>query len=81
METLQLISITLEFIIVVVSLLLAIQKRRVYGWGFAITFAIYVFYDLANLYGWEVNAALLSVSFLAATLSALLAIQMLYKKS
>jgi hypothetical protein len=32
--------------------------------GFAITFGIYVYYDLARLYSWEVSESLLSSVFL-----------------
>jgi hypothetical protein len=48
MAVLHLFSIFLEAVIVVIALLLAVHKKRLYGYGFALTFGIYVVYDLAN---------------------------------
>ena len=40
MNILQLISICIEFVIVIISLMIARSKKKVYGCGFALTFAI-----------------------------------------
>ena len=79
METLQLISIALELVIVAVALGIALKKGIAYGYGFALTFAIYVFYDLANLFSWEISVSVLQISFFVATLSALISILAVYK--
>lgn len=81
METLQLVSIVLEAVVVIVSIALALGKKKPYGWGFAITFAIYVFYDMAKLYGWNISPNILYSGFFVATISALVAVWSLYKKS
>ncbi|MDO8557433.1 MAG: hypothetical protein Q7R98_03135 [Candidatus Jorgensenbacteria bacterium] len=81
MDTLQLVSIFLEVAIVIISLMLALGKGKKYGWGFALTFAIYVFYDLAKLYLLSIPNSALYPSFFVATISALLAVWSLYKKT
>lgn len=70
MEILQIVSIVLEGLIALISAVAAFRGRS-YMYGLAFTFAIYVFYDLAKLYGWGVPANALSVIFLIATLTAL----------
>lgn len=80
METLQLISIALELIIVAIALGIALKKKMMYGWGFALTFAIYVFYDLANVFSWEISVLVLQISFFIATISMLVSILEVYKK-
>jgi len=70
MNIIPIVSIFLEFVIAVLALIIAFRKRP-YMLGFAITFGIYVYYDLARLYAWAVSEAVLSVAFLIATLAAL----------
>lgn len=73
MDIIPIVSIILEIVIAVLSLLLAL-RGRFYMIGFAITFGIYVYYDLARLYEWSISESLLSVVFLIATLTALASI-------
>ncbi|MDD5649917.1 MAG: hypothetical protein PHF86_05770 [Candidatus Nanoarchaeia archaeon] len=79
MNFIQLIAVFIELIIVILSLIIAVKKKKVYGYGFAITFAIYVFYDSVSLFLIEIPEMLLSILFFIATLSALWAIFKLYK--
>lgn len=78
--TLQYISIILEAVAVIIAILIVAKKKGVYGWGFALTFAIYVYYDYARLAGSLVSESLLSVMFFVATLSALASLLWLYRK-
>ena len=71
MNILQLISIFLEIVVAAMGILLATSKRKIYGWFIALTFVIYVFYDLANLFSLNVSQDLLYTIFLVATLSIL----------
>jgi hypothetical protein len=74
----QLVSIILEAVIAMIAILAA-HRGRVYLYGLAFTFAVYVFYDLAHLLEWEVEELLLSGLFLLATISALVAMWALYR--
>lgn len=73
MSIIPVLSIALEFVIALIALVLTFRGRP-YMAGFAITFGIYVYYDLAREYQWQVSEPLLSVVFLIATLAALAAI-------
>ena len=78
MNILQLVSISLEFVIVVISLMIAVSKKKAYGYGFALTFGVYVFYDLARLFSLGIDETLLYVVFFIATVSALVSVWKLY---
>ena len=77
--TLLVISIALEVAVAVVAALAA-SKGRPYLYGLALTFAIYVLYDLGRLLGWQVEKGILSVLFLVASASALYAVWGLYQE-
>jgi hypothetical protein len=79
MNILQLISIFIEFIIVIVSLMVAVRQKKIYGYFFALTFAVYVFYDTAKLSSSVINETLLTAMFFIATVSMLAAVLTLYK--
>ena len=80
MEILQPVSIILEAIIVIVAIAIAVRKKKCYGCGFALTFAIYVYYDSAKYFGWGALSAWLYPLFFVATVSALFSMISLYKK-
>ena len=75
---LLIVSIGLEVAVAVVAALAAL-KGRPYLFGLALTFAIYVLYDLGRLLGWTVEGGILSVLFLVASASALYAVWGLYR--
>lgn len=72
-------AILIEAAVAVVAVLAAL-KGRPYLYGLALTFAIYVLYDLGRLEGWNVGEGVLSVLFLIAALSALIAVFGLYRE-
>lgn len=77
----HLISIAIEAVIVILSLMFAVNKRRFAGLGFALTFGIYVFYDLAKYYDWSVPSTTLNYLFLVASISALISFFFLYRRT
>jgi hypothetical protein len=80
-ETLQISSIILEAMIIIIALTIALGKKKLYGLGFALTFAIYVYYDLAKFLEWQTLPSLLPILFFIATLSAMLSMIGLLRKS
>lgn len=74
-----LLSIVLEAAVAIIAILAA-RKQRPHLYGFALTFTIYVLYDLARFLSWNVEHGVLSGLFLVATLSALYAAWGLYKE-
>lgn len=81
MPNLQYISIVLEFMVMLLGLMLATLKLKSYGWFIALTFAIYVFYDLARLIAFKVPGNVLTSLFFIATLSILWAVWQIYLES
>ena len=69
-EYIQPLSILLEVVIAVLAFLAA-RKGYTYMYGFAVTFAIYVFYDTTRHFELAVSPTLVALSFLVATLAAL----------
>jgi hypothetical protein len=77
--TLLVVSIALEAAVAAIAVLAAL-KGRPYLYGLAVTFVIYVIYDLGRLLGWNVEKGMLAVLFLAASASALYAVWGLYRE-
>ncbi|MFH1365108.1 MAG: hypothetical protein ABIH28_00800 [archaeon] len=74
----QIISIFLEAIIAIFCLLAAIQRKKLFAYGFALTFLIYVFYDSVRYFNLPVSLNVLYFSFFLSTVSALLAAVLMY---
>ncbi len=72
------ISIILEVAVAVLAIMAA-RKGKFYAYGFAFTFVVYVLYDVARLLQINVQEGVLSLLFLAASVSALIAAWGLYK--
>lgn len=81
MSHLYLLSILLEVIVAALGALLAIRKKKMYGWCIAVTFVLYVIYDLATLQQWNVSQDTLYTIFFVATLSILWAVWNIFLES
>jgi hypothetical protein len=79
LEFIQYISILIEVIIAIIGLMIVFQKKKNYGWGIFLTFAIYVFYDFAKLVNYNISLDILYLIFFIASLSALIALWMIFK--
>jgi len=79
LENLQYLSILIEVVIAILGLMIVFKKKKNYGWGIFLTFAIYVFYDYAKLTNLKTSANILYIMFFIASLSALWAVWMIYK--
>ncbi|MFW5746684.1 MAG: hypothetical protein ACOCWQ_04010 [Nanoarchaeota archaeon] len=76
---LQFISIALEAAIVGIALMAARKRRYIYG--IALTFSIYVFYDMTHLFEMQISKSVLRVVFFIANLSMLMAVWKLHKSN
>ncbi|OPY51510.1 MAG: hypothetical protein A4E49_02226 [Methanosaeta sp. PtaU1.Bin112] len=81
MNLLYLLSILLEVVVSALGVLLAIRRKKMYGWCIAVTFALYVIYDLAALLQWNVSQDTLYTIFFVATLSILWAVWNIFLES
>ena len=73
-------SIILEGAVAVLAFMTA-RKRKPYLYGLTFTFVVYVLYDVARVVGVNVQGGVLSVLFLLASLSALIAAWGLYQET
>jgi hypothetical protein len=74
MNALQMISILLENLVAIIGIMLAVSKKKRYGWCIALTFIFYVVYDLQNLLSLQISQDSMDIMFFVATLSILWAI-------
>lgn len=79
MSSLQATIIILEIIIALVGLTITNRQKRKIALALSFTFICYVFYDLSRLIELPLSAVSLEIIFLAATISALVAIWQLKK--
>lgn len=79
-ENLQYLSILIEVVIAIFGILIAVQKKRNYGWAIFLTFGIYVFYDFAKLVNIVIDGSVLYIMFFIATLSFLIGVIKIYKE-
>ena len=76
----QYISIVIEFLIAIMGILILLQRKKIYGFGIFLTFAIYVFYDFVKLFEIVISDELVYGLFFVATISAFWFVSKLYYK-
>ncbi|VVB71794.1 Uncharacterised protein [uncultured archaeon] len=81
MNALQTISILLEGLVAVLGVMLAVNKKKYYGWCIALTFVLYVFYDLANLLALPISLDWLHLVFFVATVSILWSVWKVFQEA
>jgi len=77
---LQLIATLSEIVIAVVGVLIATQKKKTYGWFIALTFALFMVFDLARILALDIPADVYSLILLVACLSMLDAMWLVWKE-
>ena len=78
MNIINFISLLLEVIVVVLGLKIALVKKKFYGWLIALTFIIYIIYDLSRFLKFTLAAH--DLLFLLASASICLAVWILASK-
>lgn len=79
MGALQFVSVLLEVAILVVCLMAVYDKKRKFAAGFIVTYAVYVFYDIARALNFNIPELWLEIIFFIGTFTALLSMTMIYK--
>ena len=80
MNAFDVISLLIEVVVVILGLMLAVSKRKSYGYLIALTFAIYVVYDSTRFLVVSVDQYLTSFLFLIASASIFFAVWRIYKQ-
>jgi hypothetical protein len=78
-DLLQLIATLIELVIAVAAVLIATQQKKTWGWFIALTFALFVVFDLARIFALDISANLHALILLVACLSMLYAVWLLWK--
>jgi len=74
---LHVLAVAIECIVALAGVRLATKGKKVYGWWIALTFALYVVFDLSRLGFLPTDEGVLSFLFLVASLSILYAVYLL----
>jgi hypothetical protein len=81
MEIFVIISLAAEVLVAVLGLMLAIARKKDFGWGIALTFSIYVFYDLVRFLALPVSNEIIGSLFFIASISVLWAVWRIYEEA
>jgi hypothetical protein len=77
----QLAATIVEAIIAIAACLIAWKKQKLYGWFIAVTFGLFVIFDLGRIFALEVSADRYALVLLIACLSMLCAVWLIWKDS
>ncbi len=79
-DLLQVAAVIIELIIAIIAVLAATRRDKVYGWFIAMTFILFVFFDVARIFALAVPDIVHSLIFLAACASMLYATWLIWKE-
>ncbi len=77
---LQPLSLFFEVLVFILGIGLAVARNKIYGWGIAFTFGLYVIYDATRFFGVPLSPDILGIVFFLASLSILWAVWNLWKE-
>jgi hypothetical protein len=80
-EILVIASLAAEVVVSLLGLALAISKKKDIGWGIALTFAIYVFYDSVRFLNLHISNSVIGLLFFIASLSILWVVWRIYEEA
>jgi uncharacterized membrane protein len=78
-DFLQVVAVLLEIAVIVIAIIIATRKKKSWAWGIAITFALFVLFDLFRIIALPVPDAAYSLILLVACGSMLYAIWLMYE--
>jgi hypothetical protein len=76
----QVLAILIECAVAVIAVLIATRKNKTYGWFIAITFALFVIFDVDRIVVPDLNTCLNSLFLLVACASMLYAVWLMYRE-
>jgi len=78
--TIQLIATLAEVVVALIAFLIAVQKKKTYGYFIGITFTLFVVFDLARIFALEISAEVHALVLLIACLSMVYAAWLMWKE-
>jgi hypothetical protein len=79
-DLIQILAILIECAVVVVAVLIALQKKKVYGWFIALTFALFALFDIIRIVFADGLSGIHAGLLLVACASMLYAVWLMYRE-
>jgi len=80
MEIFPVISLFAEVLIIVIAAVIALKKKKAYGWLFAVSYAVFLFYDVLKFLKIAMNGALMDFVLLVGAVLSLVAVWQIFKE-
>jgi hypothetical protein len=77
---LQLVAVLLEVAVTVIAVVMATRQQKSYGWCIAITFGLFVLFDIGRLFSLPISDAVHALIFLVACGSMLYGVWLMYEE-
>lgn len=77
---LQITAVLLEVAVMVIALVIASRQKKSYGWYIAVTFGLFVLFDIVRLFSLPLPDAAIAFIFLVACGSMLYGVWLLYRE-
>jgi hypothetical protein len=78
-DFLQVIAVLLEVAVTLVAVVIATRNRKTYGWCIAVTFGLFVLFDISRIFALPVPDTAHAIIFLVACGSMLYAVWLIYR--
>jgi hypothetical protein len=79
-DFLQIIAVLLEGAVAVIAVVIATRQKKYYGWCIAVTFGLFVLFDIGRLFSLPLPDAAHSLIFLVACGSMLYGVWLMYEE-
>ena len=79
-DFLQIVAVFLEVAVTVVAAVIATRHQKSYGWCIAVTFGLFVLFDIGRLFSLPVSDAAHALIFLVACGSMLFGVWLMYRE-
>jgi len=80
-DVLQIIAVLLEVAVTLVAVVIATRNRKAYGWGIAVTFGLFVLFDIGRIFALPVPDTAHALIFLIACGAMLYAVWLMYTET
>jgi len=79
-DLIQILAILIECAVVVVAVLIATRKKKMYGWFIALTFALFALFDVIRIVFADLQSGIHAGLLLVACASMLYAVWLMYRE-
>ena len=80
MEIFLVISLLAELLVIVLAAALALNKKKTYGWLFAVSYALFLVYDIVHFLKTSMDQTLMEFLLLVGVFLSLMAVWQLYQE-